>query len=415
LFKRSAVHEAPPSRPPRSTKLRISSLSTSVTLALALVACSSPEPSQGAETTAKLERQATVQTVADGDTLVLDIGGAAREIRLAGLQAPDLRGVPDVSCLGSDARALLAELAPVGSVVTVPEAPAAAGLTELTVTNAQGTNLSPAIAAAGLGIASPNEGTNASAEVSVAQAAAKDAGLGLYSDEVDCTVAGRVRLLVGDSGDSDSETTTTSTTPTTTAPAPPAIITVSEAEEASTAALALLRTATTLEATFDGSRRGVVWLAHTAASLTQFRSAVANEVKIRTVVYRDAEAVRASALAAEAARIAEEQRLAAEAEAARIAEEQRLAAEAEAARIAEEQRLAVEAEAARIAEQKRLAAEAARIAEEKRLAAEAQAASAAKSAASPRNAPTPNSGSSGSTGYTGPRCYAPGGKTWKPC
>ena len=41
-------------------------------------------------------------------------------------------------------------------------------------------------------------------------------------------------------------------------------------------------------------------------------------------------------------------------EAARIAEEQRLAAEAEAARLAEEQRLAAEAEAARLAEEKRL-------------------------------------------------------------
>ncbi len=85
------------------------------------------------------------------------------------------------------------------------------------------------------------------------------------------------------------------------------------------------------------------------------------------------------AAAAEAARIAEEQRLAAEAEAARIAEEQRLAAEAEAARIAEEQRLAAEAEAARIAEEQRLAAEAeaARLAEEERKRQEAAAAAAA--------------------------------------
>ena len=80
--------------------------------------------------------------------------------------------------------------------------------------------------------------------------------------------------------------------------------------------------------------------------------------------------------AIEAARIAEEQRLAAEAEAARLAEEQRLAAEAEAARLAEEQRLAAEAESARLAEEQRLAAEAeaARLAEEQRLAAEAEAA-----------------------------------------
>ncbi|MEW7289557.1 PorP/SprF family type IX secretion system membrane protein [Aquimarina sp. 2304DJ70-9] len=92
---------------------------------------------------------------------------------------------------------------------------------------------------------------------------------------------------------------------------------------------------------------------------------------------RLAEEQRLAAEAAEAARLAEEQRLAAEAaEAARLAEEQRLAAEAaEAARLAEEQRLAAEAaEAARLAEEQRLAAEAAeaaRLAEEQRLAAEA--------------------------------------------
>ena len=84
--------------------------------------------------------------------------------------------------------------------------------------------------------------------------------------------------------------------------------------------------------------------------------------------------------AVEAARLAEEQRIAAEAEALRLAEEQRLAAEAEAVRLAEEQRLAAESEAFRIAEEQRIAAEAeaARIAEEQRLAAEAEAARIAK-------------------------------------
>lgn len=46
----------------------------------------------------------------------------------------------------------------------------------------------------------------------------------------------------------------------------------------------------------------------------------------------------------------------------------------------------------------------------------------AAAAAARRNTPPPTTGrssgggtSSPSTGYTGPRCYAPGGKTWKPC
>eukprot|EP01047_Picozoa_sp_COSAG01_P068362 COSAG01_NODE_9864_length_2318_cov_4.567823_2_plen_433_part_00 len=99
--------------------------------------------------------------------------------------------------------------------------------------------------------------------------------------------------------------------------------------------------------------------------------------------------------AAEAARLAEEKRLAeeeaaaaatAEAEAARVAEEERLAAEeaatataeAEAARVAEEERLAAEAAAAAEVEAE---AEAVHLAEDERLAAEAAAADAAEAQA----------------------------------
>ncbi|MFD2563530.1 PorP/SprF family type IX secretion system membrane protein [Aquimarina rubra] len=79
---------------------------------------------------------------------------------------------------------------------------------------------------------------------------------------------------------------------------------------------------------------------------------------------------------AEAARLAEEERLRQEAEAARLAEEERQRQEAEAARLAEEERQRQEAEAARLAEEERLRqeAEAARLAEEERLRQEAEAA-----------------------------------------
>jgi hypothetical protein len=129
---------------------------------------------------------------------------------------------------------------------------------------------------------------------------------------------------------------------------------------------------------------------------------------------------------AEAARIAEEERIA-EVEAARVAEEQR---KAEAARIAEEQRIAAEAEAARVVEEKRIAAEA----EAARIAAQAEASRAAQSQPSQSqsrggsgsgssggsddrgsNSRSSGGGSGDLSGYTGPRCYAPGGKTWKPC
>ena len=113
----------------------------------------------------------------------------------------------------------------------------------------------------------------------------------------------------------------------------------------------------------------VVQVGPTVAELAAIEAARLAEEQRLAAEMEAARLAEEQRLAAEAARIAEEQRLAAEAEAARIAEEQRLAAEAE------EQRLAAEAEVARIAEEKRLAeVEAARFAEEQRLAAEAEAA-----------------------------------------
>lgn len=66
-----------------------------------------------------------------------------------------------------------------------------------------------------------------------------------------------------------------------------------------------------------------------------------------------------------------------------------------------------EAEARRVAAEKARAAEAAR-------AAAAAAARAAEAEADSYD-PPPSSGGGGYDGYTGPRCYAPGGKTWTPC
>ncbi len=129
---------------------------------------------------------------------------------------------------------------------------------------------------------------------------------------------------------------------------------------------------------------GAVLIVPNAMSTTSAQPALATatSVEARPVENLSRDAVRApltepiteaeAAARIEAARVAEEERLAAEAAAA--------AAEAEAARIAEEQRLAEEAAAA-------AAAEAARIAEEERLAAEAAAAEAAAAQAAAAAAP----------------------------
>ncbi|MGH3612699.1 MAG: hypothetical protein ACRDRK_08895 [Pseudonocardia sp.] len=89
------------------------------------------------------------------------------------------------------------------------------------------------------------------------------------------------------------------------------------------------------------------------------------------------------------------------------------------AREAEEARRAAEAEDARTAEQERVAAEQGRIAaatQARRKAKPAvQAPAPPARSATTTDAPQPGPVANPYPGYTGPRCYAPGGKTWKPC
>ncbi|MCD2188014.1 hypothetical protein [Actinomycetospora soli] len=102
-------------------------------------------------------------------------------------------------------------------------------------------------------------------------------------------------------------------------------------------------------------------------------------------------------------------------EAARVAEENRVRAEAEARARAEAE--ARRAEAAAREEQRRVAA--AERAEQRRLDAAAEPRRASSSSGSTSGSGSSSGSSSGGSGaypgYTGPRCYAPGGKTWRPC
>lgn len=85
------------------------------------------------------------------------------------------------------------------------------------------------------------------------------------------------------------------------------------------------------------------------------------------------------------------------------------------------QRVAADEAAAEAERQRAEAAERARLAAEEaaRRRAEEAAAEQARDAAREQNDDDDEGGSSGgysgNNGYTGPRCYAPGGKTWKPC
>jgi micrococcal nuclease len=59
----------------------------------------------------------TVLSITDGDTLRLDLDGEELAVRLIGIDTPEV--YPEVECFGPEAEALLADLAPVGTVLRV--------------------------------------------------------------------------------------------------------------------------------------------------------------------------------------------------------------------------------------------------------------------------------------------------------
>ena len=59
----------------------------------------------------------TVLSITDGDTLRLDLDGEELAVRLIGIDTPEV--YPEVECFGPEAEALLADLAPVGTLLRV--------------------------------------------------------------------------------------------------------------------------------------------------------------------------------------------------------------------------------------------------------------------------------------------------------
>jgi len=59
----------------------------------------------------------TVVSITDGDTLRLDLEGSELRVRLTGIDTPEV--YPDIECYGPEAEQLLADLAPVGSTLSV--------------------------------------------------------------------------------------------------------------------------------------------------------------------------------------------------------------------------------------------------------------------------------------------------------
>ena len=84
-------------------------------LLLGLASCGGEAPSIGDD--ARATSTGTVLSITDGDTLRLALDGEELAVRLIGIDTPEVH--PEVECFGPEAEALLADLAPVGTLLRV--------------------------------------------------------------------------------------------------------------------------------------------------------------------------------------------------------------------------------------------------------------------------------------------------------
>jgi micrococcal nuclease len=331
--------------------------------------------------------EAVVVRVVDGDTFDAKVNGRLERIRLLNIDTPETKD-PNrpQECLGPEATAHLNRLIPQGAVVQLKydvEREDRYGRTLAAVFTEDGVLVNRSIAAAGLGRpVVVGENRKFFKDVLEGQQAAQGAQVGFYSEEIACTVPGQVAA--------------TSEQMAAAMPSEATAITMSPQQLDSAAAevAATAAAASWLLHEFDQQCASIAWTVLTPARRGELREglqfarseAVVREVRLKT--------------AAGAARLREE--------------EARPAAEAEAARLA-----AQKAEAA--AEARRAAAkqadDAKRSQQEPSSTRSTRSTPSAKSTTKPKPKSSSGSGGSGGSypGYTGPRCYAPGGKSWRPC
>ena len=343
----------------------------------------------------------TVIRVIDGDTLDVRVDGQTERIRLLNVDTPETKH-PDkaVECLGPEAPEFLQELLPEGQVVELAfdtEKQDSYGRTLAGVFK-DDVLVNAEIAREGLGVASyvaPNR--RFLSEVEAAQAEAEEAGRGLFDEEIDCTVPGMIAAtstaiseLPAEYPDDVEELKSL----------------IGEAAFAAGLAAALLASFDALESAVDSPS----WVIH-EHKLKSARDEVG--AQLETLQNWDDD------VRERVAEIEEEQRL----------EDERRAAEEQAE--AERQWLAQQEHERQVEAERQRAAQAER---DRQAELQRQPQSPSHQAPAPQNpAPAPSNPSTGTsnrdnngappgyvhkddeTGYTGPRCFAPGGVYWRPC
>ncbi|WP_159552857.1 thermonuclease family protein [Citricoccus sp. K5] len=357
--------------------------------------------------------RATVVRVIDGDTIDADVNGEIQRVRLLNVDTPETKHPEKpVQCLGPEATAFLEELLAPGEQIELVYDVERTDRYDRTLAGVYKDDslINADVAEAGLGVAvlyEPND--RFYPEVLEAQERAEEAGKGLHDAAVECTVPALAEALppLEDL---------------------PAAIPADAAGVAAALAAAapVIAAGEALGAALDLVESG----GHVV--LSRAYGGLAPELRKRSDVALPAAVAYQQELLAKEAELAEEARVAAEKAAQEKLAAEKAAAEKKAAeeRAVAEQKAAEEraAEEARQAEQDRAAEAERQEAEAERQADRARERENARQAErnhsnerqpeTPRRQPPSNSGygtDADFPGYTGPRCYAPGGQAWKPC
>lgn len=364
----------------------LKSVSVAIAAALTLAACTNSTSQQGSAGRNAGANEATVSRVVDGDTFVATTSAGETTIRLLNVDTPETKdpGAP-VECLGPEATAALEQLLPVGSVVRLEldvEPTDQYGRTLAGVFNSSGTLINAELARQGLGIPmliEPNRKFYPAVEKAFEEARSR--AVGLNSTEIACLPAQQVEKAAA---------------AVETIVALPLSGSTSALDKSNAGLVTALATIAALK-TASAAKDKVHWAAHQPAELTALvtllNTSASKATARQAAIKGKKKSLADAAAAAKAARV--------KAEAAAKAAAAKAAADAAAAAKAR-------AEAAAAA-----AAEAERIRNLPPVYVPPAPPAYLPPAYVPPAAPAPVTNPY--PGYTGPRCYAPGGKTWRPC
>ena len=362
----------------------LKSASVAIAAALALTGCTGNNSQQAASSASQnaATNEATVSRVIDGDTFVATTSAGEKTIRLLNVDTPETKDPnAPVECLGPEATEALEQLLPVGSVVRLEldvEPTDQYGRTLAGVFNSSGTLINAEVARQGLGIPmliEPNRKFYPPVEEAFEEA--RSTAAGLNSPEVACLPAQQVEEAAA---------------VVETIVALPLSESTSALDKANGRLVTALATIAALK-TASTAKTKVHWAAYQPAKMAALISRLDTSASAATA--------RQAAIRGKKKHLAD---AAAAAKAARVKAE--AAAKAAAARAAADAAAAAKAKAD-------ASAEAERIRNLPPVYVPPAPPAYVPPAYVPPAAPAP--ATNPYPGYTGPRCYAPGGKTWRPC